>query len=347
MTPLDRTDRTLAAAVTDRVFPGAIIEVGTSTDVTETRIAGRLTYESSAPAVTADTIYDLASLTKVLCTATLAANAVARGALGLADPVHAWIPEWTGADRAAVTVQHLLEHASGLPAHRPYYLRLADAAAIARAICDEPLDYAPGTRSVYSDAGFILLGRILERVYDGPLDAGFEKWRASHVPGATPLAYCPPAAWHDRIAPTEDDPWRGRLLRGEVHDENAAAMGGVAAHAGLFGTAGAVGQLARWWLRAIARSPVHAAFARRGVVPASSRALGWDTMLPTSSCGTRMSAAAIGHTGFTGTSLWLDPVMDRYVVVLSNRVHPSRVGDAMQRVRPALHDALAADLARS
>lgn len=347
MTALDRTERTLAAAVADRVFPGAVIEIGTSTDATHTRVAGRLTYGAAAAAVTAEAIYDLASLTKVLCTATLAADAVARGALGLEEPVRAWIPAWTGTDRAAVTVRHLLEHASGLPAHRPYYLRLGDAAAIERAICDEPLDYAPGTRSVYSDAGFIVLGRILERVGDRPLDSQFETWRASHVPDATPLAYRPPAAWRDRIATTEHDPWRGRLLHGEVHDENAATMGGVAAHAGLFGAAGAVGHVARWWMRAIARSPVHAAFARRGEVPGSSRALGWDTMLPTSSCGTQMSAAAIGHTGFTGTSLWLDPVMDRYVVVLSNRVHPSRLGDAMQRVRPALHDALAADLARS
>jgi CubicO group peptidase (beta-lactamase class C family) len=142
------------------------------------------------------------------------------------------------------------------------------------------------------------------------------------------------------------------VLQGEVHDENAAALGGVAAHAGLFGTAGAVGAAARWWLRLLAgedqqgaSAAVARVFASRSDVPGSSRALAWDTMLPTSSCGTRLSAAAIGHTGFTGTSLWIDPELDLYVVFLSNRVHPTRQGEAMKSIRPALHDAVAASLA--
>ena len=127
---------------------------------------------------------------------------------------------------------------------------------------------------------------------------------------------------------------------GEVHDENAAALGGVAAHAGLFGTAAAVGACARWWMR----SPSLPLFAARTAVPNSSRALGWDTMLPTSSCGTKMSASAIGHTGFTGTSLWIDPAHDLYVVILTNRVHPTREGDGIQDVRRALHDAIVTGL---
>ena len=135
-----------------------------------------------------------------------------------------------------------------------------------------------------------------------------------------------------------------------MHDENAAALGGVAAHAGLFGTADAVGRAARWWLNEIldAVSPRKQAVVRRFVqkssVPGSSRALGWDTMLPTSSCGTRLSAQAIGHTGFTGTSLWIDPALDLYVVFLSNRVHPSRGGEGIQATRAALHDAVISDL---
>ena len=143
------------------------------------------------------------------------------------------------------------------------------------------------------------------------------------------------------------DPWRWRLLLGEVHDENAAALGGVAAHAGLFGT-----RCSRRCLRAVVdgsdraladRGGLHA----QGTVPGSSRAIGWDTMLPTSSCGTQMSPTAVGHTGFTGTSLWIDAARDRYVVCLSNRVHPRRDGDAMARVRPAIHNAVAGDLGRS
>ena len=133
----------------------------------------------------------------------------------------------------------------------------------------------------------------------------------------------------------------GEERRGVVHDENCAALGGVAGHAGLFGTAAAAGACARWWLT----SPALDTFARKSDTPGSSRALGWDTMLPTSSCGSRLSARAIGHTGFTGTSLWIDPGQDLYVVFLSNRVHPSRHGDGIQETRRALHDAVVGDLA--
>jgi CubicO group peptidase (beta-lactamase class C family) len=152
--------------------------------------------------------------------------------------------------------------------------------------------------------------------------------------------------WREWTAPTEADEWRGRVLQAEVHDENAAALGGVAGHAGVFGTAGAVGAFARLVLATLTRSTVLGTpeelrqFVTRSSVPGSSRALGWDTMLPTSSCGTRMSARAIGHTGFTGTSLWIDPEQDAYVVWLTNRVHPTRANDALVALRPKLHDAV-------
>ena len=176
------------------------------------------------------------------------------------------------------------------------------------------------------------------------LQAQFERLARSIT--AEPLAFNPPRAWRDRTAPTELDPWRGRLLVGEVHDENAWALGGAAGHAGLFGTVGAVGDFARAVLATIARSagagparddaPVHA----RGTVPGSSRALGWDTMLPTSSCGRTLSASAIGHTGFTGTSLWIDWERDLYVVLLTNRVHPTRDNEQLRALRPRVHDAV-------
>ena len=153
------------------------------------------------------------------------------------------------------------------------------------------------------------------------------------------------------MAPTENDPWRGRLLVGEVHDENAWALGGVAGHAGLFGTAAAVGSCARHMMQilggrtgVVTRSTVDTFIARRTGIPGSSRALGWDTMLPTSSCGTRLSPRAFGHTGFTGTSLWIDPELDVYVALLTNRVHPTRANEAINLVRPALHDAVIAEL---
>ena len=153
--------------------------------------------------------------------------------------------------------------------------------------------------------------------------------------------------WRRETAPTERDAWRGRLLLGEVHDENAWALGGAAGHAGLFGTAAAVGACARHVLQvlsgrtgAFARGTLETFIARREEVPGSSRALGWDTMLPTSSCGTRMSPRAFGHTGFTGTSLWIDPDRAVYVALLTNRVHPTRANDAIRSVRPAVHDAI-------
>jgi CubicO group peptidase (beta-lactamase class C family) len=186
---------------------------------------------------------------------------------------------------------------------------------------------------------------VLEHAAQAPLDVQFDTWCESALGGDADIRFRPPDSWLHRIAPTEDDPWRGRMVHGEVHDENAAALGGVAGHAGLFGSAAAVGSCGRWWMARSAREP-WATFIARGEVPGSSRALGWDTMLTTSSCGTRMSTAAVGHTGFTGTSLWIDFAQDYYVVFLSNRVHPSRAGDAMARVRPAVHDAVAEDLTR-
>ena len=192
----------------------------------------------------------------------------------------------------------------------------------------------------------MLLGFLVEDAGAAPLDA-----QVLTVIEDGEIRYRPPLAWQPRTAPTEVDSWRGRLLRGEVHDENAWTLGGVAGHAGLFGTAPAVGAFARLVLATVDRptrlgSPTtFARFVTRSTVPGSSRALGWDTMLPTSSCGTRMSARAIGHTGFTGTSLWIDPAADRYVVLLTNRVHPSREAKGFPPVRARVHDAIADALA--
>lgn len=341
----EQTREVLAEAVTNRVFPGAVVEIGDASGAQTTIAVGTLTYDDGSDDASASTIYDLASLTKVLSTATLAARLVERGAIGLDDPVRKWSADWHGDDRRHVTVRHLLLHASGLPAHRRYYETIEGGAAYEVAIGREPLEYAPGEKSVYSDLGFILLGLVIERAGNGSLDTQFDTWRREALTTHPPIRFKPPIDWRPRIAPTENDPWRGQVLRGEVHDENAARLGGVAGHAGLFGTAAAVGDCARWWMSRASREP-WATFLARGDVPDSTRALGWDTMRPTSSCGTRMSPTAVGHTGFTGTSLWIDAADDRYVVFLANRVHPSRAGEAMARVRPALHDAVAGDLMR-
>jgi CubicO group peptidase (beta-lactamase class C family) len=348
---LTRAAAVLEAARAARAFAAVTAEVGGSAGPQWVHAAGRLTYAPDAPPVSSGTVFDLASLTKVLATATIALSLVHHRRLDLDLRVGEVIAEWTRVDRRVVTVRDLLEHASGLPGHRPYFRELSGRAAYQRAIAREPLEYEPRTRSLYSDLGFIILGFILEDVGGAPLDVQFDRWR-SHAAVNDPLRFLPSTDWWPRIAATEQDGWRGRLLQGEVHDENAAALGGVAGHAGLFGSAAAVGDCARWWLRLLrgmadAATGIDAAtaqiFARRTSVSGSSRALGWDTMLPSSSCGTRLSPAAIGHTGFTGTSLWIDPQLDLYAVLLTNRVHPTRDNDAIARVRREFHDAAVAD----
>jgi CubicO group peptidase (beta-lactamase class C family) len=322
-------------AIRSRVFPGAVIEVGRTHGPLTTIARGTHTYDASTTRVDAHTIYDLASLTKVVATAAVMTGELATGRMRLNDRVRHWIAPWTGEDRQTVTIQDLLEHASGLPGHRPYYQARRGRAAFELAICEEPLAYQPRTQSIYSDPGFMLLGFAIENAAGAPLDVQFNAWRDRELGPGLELRFKPDAAWRSRTAPTEVMPG-GDTRHGEVHDENADALGGVAAHAGLFGTAAAVGACARWWMR----SPALQQFAAKTNVPGSSRALAWDTMLPTSSCGTRLSASAIGHTGFTGTSLWIDPAKDLYIVILSNRVHPTRQNEGIQQTRRALHDAI-------
>jgi CubicO group peptidase (beta-lactamase class C family) len=275
---------------------------------------------------------------------------IERGQLALDDLVARWIPEWRGEDRAAVTIQDLLEHASGLPDWVKLYEEGEGRAGYQRAIATIKLEYEPRTRSIYSDLGFLILGFILEDAAHASLDAQFEG--IARLLRTETLGFNPPRALRDRVAPTEIDEWRGRLIVGEVHDENAYGLGGVAGHAGLFGTAPDVGAFARLVLRTLtmdtglARQSTMTTFTRRTTLPTSSRALAWDTMLPTSSCGHALSAAAIGHTGFTGTSLWIDPGRDLYVVLLTNRVHPHRRNEQILALRPELHDAIVAALER-
>ena len=350
----------LRDGVTSHAFPAAAIEAGRHDGAVWSEAFGALTFDPYAFPATLETIFDLASLTKVIATTTLTMRLSDGGHLALSDPLSRWLPEWRGRDRAGVTIGDLLTHSSGLAAYLPLYRDYTGRAEFQQAICTLPLEYEPGSRSIYSDLGFILLGFILETAH--PPDGSFTGAAGAFDPSAAlsrqfqplasdlspePLAFKPPRAWWARCAPTEIDPWRGRLLQGEVHDENCWALGGAAGHAGLFGTAGAVGSFARAVLRTMRGEPILAAadtmrrFATRGVVPESSRAFGWDTALPTSSCGTRMSPSAIGHTGFTGTSLWIDPERDLYVALLTNRVHPTRESIGIRRIRPQVHDAVA------
>jgi serine-type D-Ala-D-Ala carboxypeptidase len=355
-----RAAQIVREAIAEHAFPGAAVEVGSREAVYWNEGFGRLSYGAGAEPTTAETIFDLASLTKVIATNTLTMRAVDEGLIRLEDPVCDWIPEWRGTDRHDVTVRDLLAHCSGLTAYLPYYRDLTGRAEFEPAIAASPLEYPPRSRAIYSDLGFILMAFILEDAraratagLSGTIDPA-ALFPAQFRPISTyitsePLTFNPPRAWRTRIAPTEHDQWRGRTLVGEVHDENAWALGGAAGHSGLFGTAAAVGAFARATLHTINGFGVLSTpdtmrrFIAKSEIPGSSRALGWDTMLATSSCGTRMSASAIGHTGFTGTSLWIDWERDLYVVLLTNRVHPSRVNTAIRQIRPAFHDAVVAE----
>jgi CubicO group peptidase (beta-lactamase class C family) len=328
-----------------RAFPAAVVEVGTRTEVLWRQAFGRLDYDPDSDATRVETIFDLASLTKVIATTSLVMNLVERGTLALHHPIRQWIPDWRGHDREHVTVRSLLTHSSGLTAWLPFYRDHTGRQEFQHAICSLPLEYPPDTQAIYSDLGFILLGFIVEDAGEQPFHA--QATQLLRTLTAAPLMFNPPPHLRRSIAPTENDPWRGRHLVGEVHDENCWALGGAAGHAGLFGTAEAVGDVARAMLAALNGTDARIAgadtvrlFVTRGGATTGSRALGWDTMLPTSSCGTAMSSSAFGHTGFTGTTMWIDPEREVYVVLLTNRVNPTRENTAIQQIRPLVHDAV-------
>jgi beta-N-acetylhexosaminidase len=331
-----------------------VVAVGKDSALAYLRAYGRLTYDAGSPPAQADTIYDLASLTKVVVTTTAAMILVDEGRLDLAKPVSAFLPAFRGGAKDRVTVAHLLAHSSGAAWGAPLFQELKGKEAYLKRIQAMDLTYEPGTRMVYSDLGIILLGEILERVAGEPLDA-FARRRLFDPLGMNDTLYRPGPALLSRIAPTEQDPWRGRLIRGEVHDENAFALGGVAPHAGLFGTASDLARFAQMILNGgvyehhrIASREVVERFTRpAGLPPGSSRALGWDTPSGVSTAGTRLSAHAFGHTGFTGTSLWMDPDRGLFVILLSNRVHPTRepTSARINELRGAVADAVAGALA--
>ncbi|HEX9945327.1 MAG TPA: serine hydrolase domain-containing protein, partial [Thermoanaerobaculia bacterium] len=280
---LEEVDRLLESYRERGAYPGGVLAVGHQGALVHLHPFGRLSYGADAPPVTAGTLYDLASLTKVVATTTMAMILADEGRLELDQPVQKFLPGFQGPGKEAVTVRHLLTHSSGLDAVAPLYKELRGRAAFRERIEAMDLVYRPGSRSTYSDLGIILLGEILERVAGQPLEA-FVRERVFEPLGMHDTMFRPPAELRPRIAPTEHDPWRGRLVQGEVHDENAFAMGGVAPHAGLFSTAGDLARFAQMLLnggilegRRIVSREIVELFTRRAGIPGSDRALGWDT----------------------------------------------------------------------
>jgi CubicO group peptidase (beta-lactamase class C family) len=324
-------------AIREERIPGAVLGIVTAEGRRALRFAGLAQREPEPALMTADTVFDLASLTKVIFTTSAILSLVEAGRIGLDDPLAMAIPDLrqydvAGAPERRLTLRQCLTHQTHLPAVEPLYSYGQDPQTLRAFVLQRVWTAGP---PVYSDINFILLGIVIERLtglplIDQPLPPGF--------------TFRPDPA---RCAATERCTWRGRIMRGQVHDENAYALGGIAPHAGLFGTAPDIARFAQMLLnggvydhhRIVSRETVEL-FTRRAGIPDSSRALGWDTPSEGSSGGTLLSPRAFGHTGFTGTSMWLDPERRLFVVLLTNRVHPTRENNLIRQVRPAVADAV-------
>jgi CubicO group peptidase (beta-lactamase class C family) len=360
----------LQEAIDQQAFPAASLAVTHRGNLIAQKSLGHFTYEVNASpfassaragqgAVTPATLFDLASLTKVVATTTTAMLLYERGWLDLDAPIAAVVPEFTSdpakdSRRREVTVRMLLAHSSGLPAHEKFFLKARTRAELLQAVFTLPLAANPATRTVYSDIGFILLGLVLERLADESLDRFCQ--REIFAPLAmTSTTFNPPAEIRAQIPPTADErqagAFRGRIIQGEVQDENASILGGVAPHAGLFSPAIDLAKFAQAMLNAgspILRPETVALFTRRGSAPpGTSRALGWDTPSSPSQSGKYFGAASFGHLGYTGASLWIDPARQISVSLLTNRTWPDCSNQAIRQVRPKFHDAIIEALEKS
>ncbi|MDT7817197.1 MAG: serine-type D-Ala-D-Ala carboxypeptidase, partial [Acidobacteriaceae bacterium] len=320
---------------------------------------GRFTYEPDSSRVEPGTIFDLASLTKVLATTAAIMRLYDRGKLALDASLREWLPEFAAADasdtrRPSVTLRMLLDHSSGLPGYARLFESANDRLAMIDACLRQPLTADPGTRAEYSDIGFMILGYLVEKIAGERLDSFCQREIFAPL-GMSTTRFCPEQELRASIPPTEDDRhFRHRIIQGEVHDENAFVTGGVAGHAGAFSNAVDLLRFARGVLAngatpsgtQLFAAQTVAHFAERAHQPlGTSRALGWDTPSVPSSSGSLFSARSIGHLGFTGTSLWIDLEAGIAVTLLTNRTWPNRSNQAIRDLRPRFHDALRRELA--
>ncbi len=341
--------RSLAAAeqllqgyLREQAFPGAVLIVGHRGAIALEAAVGRLDYAPESSPVTPDTIYDLASLSKAIGTTTAAMMLHESGMLLLDAPVQDYLPEFRGAGKEKVTISQLLTHSAGLPAWLPLYKEVQGYGAFMDRVFTIPLEYEPGGKTVYSDFSMILLGEALARAAGRSLSS-FLAREVFEPLGLSSTMYLPPPSLLSRIAPTEDDPWRRKVVRGEVHDENAYAMGGVAGHAGLFSTGRDLAIFAQMMLndgiydhRRYLKAETIARFTAKQGPAESSQALGWRKPSAANWTGQVFSPSAFGHTGFTGTMIWIDPESQAFIILLSNRVHPSRKNQKIEEAREAV-----------
>jgi CubicO group peptidase (beta-lactamase class C family) len=348
--------RVLNEAIAARVFPGCAFGALAGGKVTLLDALGRFTYEETALSVAAETIYDVASLTKVVATTSAAMLLCQRGLLDLNTPLGEFLPGFVvgrapGERARQVTLRHLLAHNSGLPGYVEFFRTITTPAALYRACLELPLEAAPGARAEYSDPGFILLGKALEVVTREYL-ATWVRREVFQPLGLASTGFCPQAGARSLIPPTEEDTTlRHRRIQGEVQDEHAWLLKGAAGHAGLFSN---VPNLLRFAHEVLEAAPASEAtslfhsetverFAERQSPEGSSRALGWDTPSEYSSAGHCFSRHSIGHLGYSGCSLWIDLDAKVAITLLTNRTWPDRpaaAGQLIREVRPAFHDAV-------
>jgi CubicO group peptidase (beta-lactamase class C family) len=360
--PLDQTSRfapayqVLREAIASQAFPGCAFGVIADGQVLLQDALGHFTYDDDAPQVTSQTIFDVASLTKVVSTTATAMLLYQRGQLDLDLPLGELLPGFVvgrapGENAHRVTLRHLLAHNSGLPGYVEFFRSVSTPADLLRACLELPIEGAPGVRTEYSDPGFILLGKALEVITREQLAA----WAQREIFGPLDLAstlFCPPERIHHAIPPTEEDTtFRHRRIQGEVQDENAFLLNGAAGHAGLFSNVPDLLRFANEILQAV-RPEKHSEnsflfqkdtidqFAQRQDPQGSSRALGWDTPSADSSAGRHFSRNSIGHLGYSGCSLWIDLDAAIAVVLLTNRTWPDRKCQLIREVRPAFHNAV-------
>jgi len=350
----------LQEAINQQSFPAASLAVTHEGGLVALKALGSFTYDAGAPsfasfakggrdAVNPSTLFDLASLTKAVATTTTAMLLYERGLLDLDAPVSAIIPEFTtdaakDPRRHEVTLRMLLSHSSGLPAHEKFFLKARTRAELLQAAFTTPLAANPATRADYSDIGFIILGIALERLADESLDLFCQREIFAPL-GMTNTTFNPPHEIRARIPPTQDDrTLRKKLIQGEVQDQNATILGGVAAHAGLFSTADDLAKFAQSMLNhgsPILRPETVTLFTRRESAPAgTTRALGWDTPSAPSQSGKYFSSESFGHLGYTGTSLWIDSTRQLSVTLLTNRTWPDCSNQSIRQFRPKFHDAI-------
>ncbi len=342
----ENIEKLINYAVKNCVFPGGSALISYSDNLIYNKGFGSFSYENNSKKVNENTIYDLASLTKVIAAATAVMILKDKGEIDIEKNVNYYIPEYKGEYKDLVKVRHLLNHSSGLPPWKPLFESSSDKQSLLENLYQIALEANPGVKCDYSDLGYILLGEIIERI----TSAGFDKFCSDMIYKPLDMEntfFCPPEDMREKIPPTEDCKFRGRVIQGEVHDENAYVMGGISGHAGLFSNSSDIANFCQMIMNGgdykginlIHPDTVKEFTARTTDIPDCKWALGWRMFMGEGDViGSYFSENSFGHLGYTGTSMWIDPLNELFIILLTNRVHPTRENNKITEFRPNFHD---------